>query len=60
MNDVYIDDKILCQWLRENSSGIYRPSAHAAERIEYLLIEKKALQELLNKAEKELKIAMGE
>lgn len=26
----------LCAWLREHSSGVYRPSAEAAERIEEL------------------------
>ncbi len=30
------DDSKLCAWLRENSAGVYRPSALAAERIEYL------------------------
>lgn len=57
MGDVYTDDKVLCQWLRQNSSGIYRPSAHAAERIEYLLIQNKALQELLERTENELRLA---
>ena len=37
-------DKDLCDWLRNNSSGVYRPSAEAANRIENLLewIEKEA------------------
>ena len=26
----------LCKWLKENSSGIYRPAAEAAERIKEL------------------------
>lgn len=26
----------LCQWLRDNSAGIYRPAAEAADRIEEL------------------------
>tara|TARA_R110002096_G_scaffold315227_7_gene509483 strand:+ start:1710 stop:1904 length:195 start_codon:yes stop_codon:yes gene_type:complete len=26
----------LCKWLRDNSSGVYRPSALAADRIESL------------------------
>ena len=26
----------LCQWLRDNSSGIYRPAADAADDIEHL------------------------
>ena len=31
-----MNDKELCQWLRDNSSGVYRPSAAAADRIEEL------------------------
>ncbi len=31
-----MNSKQLCQWLRDNSSGVYRPSAEAAERIEEL------------------------
>tara|TARA_R110002020_G_scaffold28711_2_gene91189 strand:- start:711 stop:974 length:264 start_codon:yes stop_codon:yes gene_type:complete len=31
-----MNDKELCQWLRGNSSGVYRPSAEAADRIEAL------------------------
>ena len=27
----------LCQWLRDNSSGIYRPAAEAADEIEMLV-----------------------
>ena len=30
-------DEELCKWLRDNSSGCYRPSAMAADRIEELL-----------------------
>lgn len=30
----------LCKWLRENSSGIYRPAANAADLIEDLLARK--------------------
>ena len=30
------NDKELCKWLRDNSSGIYRPAAQAADRIEQL------------------------
>ena len=26
----------LCKWLKENSSGVYRPAAEAAERIKEL------------------------
>jgi len=32
-----MNDKDLCKWLRDNSSGIYRPSAEAADRIERLI-----------------------
>jgi len=34
-----MNDNDLCQWLRANSSGTYRPSAEAADRIEALNIE---------------------
>ena len=30
-------DELLCEWLRENSSGSYRPSAQAADRLEETL-----------------------
>jgi hypothetical protein len=29
-------DKVLCNWLIANSSGVYRPAAEAAHRIEDL------------------------
>lgn len=32
-----MNDRKLCEWLRANSSGTYRPSAEAAGRIEFLL-----------------------
>ena len=32
---VYDNDEELCKWLRANSSGDYRPSAHAADVIEH-------------------------
>lgn len=38
-------DNDLCRWLRDNSSGVYRPSEEAATRIEIL---KEALNDLLN------------
>ena len=38
MHKAYKDDKELCKWLRENSSGDYRLSAYAAERIETLTV----------------------
>lgn len=31
-----LNRKDLCEWLRENSSGVYRPSAQAADEIEAL------------------------
>jgi len=34
-----MNDNDLCQWLRANSSGTYRPSAEGADRIEALNIE---------------------
>lgn len=36
MHEAYKDDKALCKWLRENSSGNYLLAAYAAERIEAL------------------------
>lgn len=32
---VYDNTEELCKWLRDNSSGDYRPSAHAADTIEH-------------------------
>ena len=40
-------DKKLCKWLRENSSGFYRPSAEAATRIEQLKEELQIAKELI-------------
>jgi hypothetical protein len=34
------DPQELCKWLRENSSGVYRPAATAADLIEDLLARK--------------------
>jgi len=34
-----MNDKALCKFLRDNSSGVYRPCAEAAERIEALTKE---------------------
>lgn len=42
-----MDDNQLIAWLRENSSGVYRPSAEAADRIEALLAERDALRKQL-------------
>jgi hypothetical protein len=39
--DGKMNDKDLCAWLRENSSGAYRTSATAADRIEELLTTQK-------------------
>ena len=39
----------LCKWLRENSSGIYRPSAEAALRIEELLSALQSICDIENK-----------
>ena len=52
MIDGYVEtqkdkDKKLCQWLRENSSGYYRPSASAATRIEELNNELRLAKELI-------------
>ena len=37
LNTLLCDDEAMCKWLRDNSSGNYRASALAAERIERLL-----------------------
>ena len=37
LNALLCDDEAMCKWLRDNSSGSYRASALAAERIEDLL-----------------------
>jgi len=50
-----MDNKQLCQWLRDNSSGVYRPSAVAAERIENLLTQLKRMQDALAKTEERKK-----
>lgn len=31
-----LEQKELCEWLRNNSSGVYRPAAQAADEIERL------------------------
>tara|TARA_B100000768_G_C11281315_1_gene378798 strand:+ start:4128 stop:4418 length:291 start_codon:yes stop_codon:yes gene_type:complete len=46
------DDVELCKWLRDNSSGIYRPSALAANRIEELLVLVSKLDDIFIALEK--------
>lgn len=46
-----MDSKELCAWLRENSSGIYRPANEAATLIEILEAKNEKLKEFI----KELK-----
>jgi hypothetical protein len=44
-----MNDTDLCKWLRGNSSGVYQPSAEAADRIEQLkaeVVELKGLNQL--------------
>lgn len=43
-----MEDKELIQWLKDNSSGVYRPSREAAERIEELLEYNELLETLLS------------
>lgn len=43
-----MDDKELCEWLRQNSSGDYRPSALAADRIEQLLSAVNSVRDLIH------------
>lgn len=40
-------DRKLCKWLRENSSGFYRPSAKAANRIEELNSQLQTAKEVI-------------
>lgn len=47
---VYEMSKDLCQWLRDNSSGAYRKSAEAADRIEELEAEVRALRPIYHHA----------
>ncbi len=54
MDEYYTDDNKLCEWLKQNSSGIYRPSAFAAHRIESLLAERDALRLKLIETAQEL------
>lgn len=42
-------NKELCEWLRQNSSGIYRTAAEAAGEIERLENENKTLAEEVRK-----------
>jgi hypothetical protein len=51
MNDAYKDDKALCSWLRENSSGACKLSAFAAERIETLSIHLYNVQRVCDQLE---------
>ena len=44
-----MNDKELCQWLKGVSSGVYRPSAEAADRIESLNKELAELKQVINK-----------
>lgn len=39
LNELMEDDKKLCEWLRANSSGAYRATALAADRIDILLMQ---------------------
>jgi len=45
-----MDDLVLCQWLRDNSSGVYRPSSAAADRIETQNHEIRQLKIAVNEA----------
>ena len=44
-----MNDESLCRWLKNNSSGDYRPSAEAANRIETLKAHLMSLRELIAK-----------
>jgi len=54
MHPAYKDDKELCNWLRENSSGNYRLAAYAAERIETLMVHLSNVQRECDKLENQL------
>lgn len=51
MHPAYKDDKELCKWLSENSSGNYRISAYASERIETLALHLDNVQSECEKLE---------
>lgn len=50
MRGYFVETPELCAWLRENSSGIYRPAAEAADRIERLENALKTIIKIENKA----------
>lgn len=47
MNYQNMTDEQLCEWLRDNSSGVYRPAAEAARRIEEMQTEIKRFEWML-------------
>jgi transcription elongation factor len=54
MHPAYKDDKELCEWLRGNSSGSYKLSGYAAERIETLTQHLENVNKECDKLEKML------
>lgn len=46
-----MNNEQLKKWLRDNSSGVYRPSRHAADVIDELERENNRLRDLLNSDE---------
>jgi len=54
MHPAYKDDKELCKWLKENSSGNYRLAAYAAERIETLTVHLSNVQHECDKLKDQL------
>lgn len=59
MHPAYKSDEELCKWLRENSSGIYRLSGYAAERIETLSAQLKNVQRECDSLERQLAAALN-
>lgn len=60
MHPAYKDDKELCKWLIENSSGSYRLAAYAAERIETLTLHLANVQHECDKLESAIRETLEE
>lgn len=52
-------DNELIAWLKENSSGIYRPAYAAAERIEELLEDVERNQKTIDSLERDIHEVIG-
>lgn len=59
VDDAYKDDKKLCEWLRANSSGAYRLSGYAADRIETLSLHLSSVQGVCDANDAAIKELVG-